>query len=132
MTQINKYNNLLVVTRQDLSPGYQSVQSSHAIVEFSFEHPDLYKNWYNFSKAITLLAVPNEDHLKFLISKITQSGIKFSIFIEPDINNQVTAIAIAPSEQAHKMCSSIPLALRQYNNTNLINKHQLNGKEVMT
>lgn len=29
---------LYVITRQDLSPGQQAVQSSHAMTEFIFEH----------------------------------------------------------------------------------------------
>lgn len=130
--QINKYNNLIVVTRQDLTPGYVAVQSIHAVTVFSNENKEAYQKWYDFSQAITLLAVPNEDHLKFLISKLAQRGIRYSIFNEPDIDNQVTAIAIEPSEAAFKLCSSIPLALRQYNAPALINKHTLNKKEVMS
>jgi len=99
------------------------VQSCHAIVEFSIEHPSLYKEWHTASKAITLLAVKNEDELKFLIKILSESNIALSIFIEPDIQNQVTAIAIAPSIEAKKLCSSIPLALKEYNKPKLINKH---------
>ncbi len=123
--------NLIIVSRQDISPGYLACQSCHAIAEFSQEHPEIYQNWYNFSQAITLLAVPNEDHLKHLISKLAQRGIKCSIFIEPDIDNQVTAITIEPGEASFKLCSSIPLALREYNSPALINKHTVNGKEVL-
>lgn len=111
-----------------MSAGYQATQSAHALAEFSNEHPILYKDWYYFSKAITLLAVPNEDELKYLISKLSEKKILFSIFIEPDINNQVTAIAIAPSLEAKKLCSSIPLALKEYNKPKSIHKH-FNGKE---
>ncbi|MEB4918415.1 hypothetical protein RXP95_29890, partial [Pseudomonas aeruginosa] len=57
-----------------------------------------------------------------------EKNISFSIFIEPDINNQVTAIAIAPGEAATKLCSSIPLALKGLE-PHLINKHNINGKE---
>jgi len=113
-----------------LTPGYQAVQSVHASAVFSQEHPETFHNWYNFYQGISLLAVPNEDHLKHLISKLAQRGIKYSIFIEPDIDNQVTSIAIEPSEASFKLCSSIPLALREYNTPSLLNKHTINRKGV--
>ena len=119
-----------MVSRQDLQPGYILTQCIHSTLEFFNEHPEPYKNWFNFSKAITLLAVPNEDSLKYLIRKLTESNIRYSIFIEPDINNQVTAITIEPGEASSKLCSSIPLALKQYNHPNLINKHSLNKNIV--
>ncbi len=112
-----------------MTPGYQAVQSIHASTVFSQEHKDIYQHWYDFSQGITLLAVPNEDHLKHLIAQLTQRGIRYSIFIEPDIDNQVTSIAIEPSEAACKLCSSIPLALRQYNTPHLVNKHTVIRKE---
>lgn len=111
-----------------MSAGYQLTQSLHALTEFSKEHFSLYQNWYNFSNGLSVLALPNEDKLKHLISKLSEKGISFSVFIEPDVNNQVTAIAIAPSLEAHKLCSSIPLALKEYNQPHLINKH-FTGKE---
>lgn len=123
MTQIKKYDNLIVVTRQDISPGYQAVQSIHSTLAFVDEHPHLFTNWNNFSKAISLLAVKNEDELKTLIIKLTQKGIKHSVFAEPDIDHQITSIAIEPSESAFKACCSIPLALKQYNHHKLIYKH---------
>lgn len=102
----------------------------HSSILFIKEHPELSEKWYTCSQAITLLAVPNEDQLKFLVRQLSEAGIKHSIFIEPDIDNQITAIAIQPSEAACKLCSSFPLALKQYNKPQLINKHSSNGKEV--
>lgn len=114
---------MIVVTRQDLSPGYQAVQSIHALPEFAKEHPEEYQNWYETSKYIALLSVKDEHHLKNLIRKLNEKGIKYSIFLEPDIDNQVTSVAIEPSEDAHHICKRLPLALREYDNKNLTNKH---------
>lgn len=121
MMQIN--SNIIVVTRQDLSIGYQNVQSIHSILEFFNDYPDIYQNWFKTSKALTVLAVPNEVSLKILISKLAAAKIRFSIFIEPDIDNQITAVAIEPSVEAKKLCSNIPLALREYNNSDSLNKN---------
>jgi len=43
-------------------------------------------------------------------------NIKYSVFKEPDIDNQVTAIALEPSDLTRKLCSNIPLALKEFNN----------------
>lgn len=41
------------------------------------------------------------------------SGLKFSVFIEPDINNEITAVCIEPSETTKKLTSRYPLMLRE-------------------
>lgn len=96
---------------------------SHVLAEFSIEHPILFQEWHKHSKALTLLSVKDENHLIYLVKQLAEKNIPLSIFIEPDINNQVTAIAIAPSAEAKKICSSIPLALKEYNKPKLIHKH---------
>jgi hypothetical protein len=50
-----------------------------------------------------------------LIAKLQSRGITMSVFQEPDLDNQITAIAIEPSKEAHKACSSLPLALSERN-----------------
>jgi hypothetical protein len=37
------------------------------------------------------------------------SGIKFTLFCEPDLNNEITAVAFEPSDKARKLTSSCPL-----------------------
>jgi hypothetical protein len=117
---------LIVVTREDMTPGYQLVQSLHSIVEFIFEHPDVSNQWKVSSNSLVGLSVKNEEQLKLLIEKLIKRNIKYSVFREPDIQDQITAIAIEPTMEARKLCSYIPLALKAYNKENLINKHTQN------
>ena len=107
-TQI-KNNKLIIITRRDLSIGIQAVQAGHAAVQFQYEHPELATNWYNNSNYLIFLTTGNEDDLQKLIDKANSSNIQISIFREPDINNQITAIALEPCEQSRKMSSSLPL-----------------------
>lgn len=51
-------------------------------------------------------------YLLGLSDKLKQSQIKHSVFFEPDIGNQATALVIEPGEASRKICSNLPLALR--------------------
>jgi len=88
------------------------VQSVHAAIQFKFEHPEISLNWFEKSNYLGLLSVENEDELMKLIEQATEHGINHSIFREPDIDNQITAIALAPGPKTKKLCSRLPLALR--------------------
>jgi len=104
----------VLVTRQDLTPGYQAVQPMHASHLFQATYPRIYRWWYNYHKHIALLAVPNELALLALFEKAEHARLKCVLFKEPDIGNEATAIAIEPHEKAYKMVSSLPLALKEY------------------
>jgi len=85
------------------------VQSAHAAIDFQHEHPVEAKEWQTKSNYLALLTVANEAELIKLISKALLSGIKYTIFREPDIQNQITAVAFEPSEMAKRLTSSCPL-----------------------
>lgn len=106
---------VIVVTRQDLEPGYQLVQSVHSAFDFSLEFPEVTKDWNTQSNYLACLAAKDEASLFTLISKLEAKGIQHTVFREPDIDNQVTAVAIAPGETSRKLTSNYPLALRTEN-----------------
>lgn len=101
-----------MITRQDLDPGYQAVQSIHAAIQFKFEHPEISQHWFEKSNYLGLLSVANEAELIQLLERAAQNGIQFSVFREPDINDQITAIAIEPGSKSKKLCSHLKLALK--------------------
>ena len=103
-----------MVTRRDISPGYQAVQAGHAAIQFQMEHPDIAKSWYNESNYLAFLSVEDENDLHILSQKCINKGINISVFREPDIGNQITAIAIEPCDKAKKICSKLPLLLQEY------------------
>lgn len=109
-----------------MTPGYQAVQSLHALRLFSEEYPSIDKEWYQVSNYLGLLSVTDEHALNSLITKLLLNDIKVSIFREPDISNQVTAIAVEPCDLSRKLLSNIPNALKEFNNNKLINKHTYN------
>ena len=123
--QISK---ITLITRQDLSAGYQASQLTHAITEFIFQHYDKAKHWHETSRYVVCLSAKDENHLKDIIAKLNSKGICYSIFREPDIDNQITSIAIEHHTDLKRITSSLPLALKEYSAG--INKHNFQQQIV--
>ena len=100
---------LRVVTRRDLPFGTQATQASHAAIDFQHQHPVEARTWNTKSNYLVLLTAKNEDELIKLITKATLTGIKYTIFREPDIYNEITAVSFDATEAARKLTSSCPL-----------------------
>ena len=81
-------------------------------MEFCFQHPDIAKCWHDNSNYLGFLSVANEQELEELIEKAISQNICLSVFREPDIDNQITAIALAPGVKSKKLCSNLKLALK--------------------
>lgn len=107
MLQINE--KLRVVTRRDLSVSTQAVQSGHAAIDFQHQYPIESREWHTKSNYLALLTVSNESELIKLITKAILTGIKHTVFREPDLNNEITAVAFEASESARRLTSSCPL-----------------------
>ena len=105
---------LVLITRSDLSPGYQSVQPAHALAQFSQTYPSSFKEWYDREQNLIVLATTNEKQLLKLARLFSKASLDHVVFREPDIGNHVTAVAVGPSEAACKLTSNLPLALRDH------------------
>lgn len=77
------------------------------------EHSEIHAHWYNVSNYLGFLSVKDEYELVYLIDKAIALDIKISVFREPDIDNQITAIAIEPGLISKKLCSNMRLALKE-------------------
>jgi len=95
-----------------LPAGLLVAQCCHAVSKFYEEHPDLAKDWYLNSNYIVILASKDKSSLECLQAVLTNNKLKLSSFYEPDIGDELTAIAIEPNEKAKALLSSLPLALR--------------------
>ena len=113
MTQINQ--KLVIITRRDLHPGYQAVQSAHAGIDFQHEYPEIAKQWNKQSNYLIILSVENEEQLLLFLEKCKWYNLKTTIFKEPDIGNEVTAIAVEPGSRTKKLTSRLPLAFKEIN-----------------
>ncbi len=102
---------LFLVTRADLLPGQQAIQSAHALREFSEQHPEIDREWYRTSNTLIMKAVPNEEALQALMVLAQKKGFHIAPFQEPDLNNELTAIAFEP--RAKSLMQGLPLALKE-------------------
>ena len=104
---------LYLVTRRDIAPGYQAVQSCHGMRQFTADHPEIDKEWFTTSNFLALLSVENEVELMRLIVHAQDAGIRWSAFREPDIDGQITSIAMEPGEATRDLCKNLPRALKE-------------------
>lgn len=92
-------------------------QVSHNVAQFSYKNPEIFREWLEKSNYIVILSTENENQLKEIKEKLIEKEIKFTEFNEPDLNNQLTSIAISPlySDEVGRMFSSLPLAGKEFN-----------------
>lgn len=112
MKSVKMGDKLFLITRKDLAPGYQAVQSCHALRQFTADHPDRDAEWFKSSNYLALLSVSSEIELMRLLVNAADSGLRFSAFREPDIGGEITAIAIEPSPKSVELCKDLQLALK--------------------
>lgn len=84
-----------------------TAQCVHVMNEFSIKNKLIFDHWYNDSNYICILAVENEAELIDLIEKA--KDITFSLFREPDLDNEITAIALEPGKVSKKLCQKLSL-----------------------
>lgn len=90
------------------------MQASHAAIQFIYEHPQIAKQWYDLSKYLVFLSVKNLEELSYLVERLDQRDITISKFYEPDLRNELTAIALEPTKRARRVVGDLPLLLKNY------------------
>lgn len=99
------HQKLFVLIRKDLPAAVQAVQAGHAVAEFC-------KRWQFFgntdwnNETLIYLSVQDEAHLELWKFKLDSRGREYAEFREPDLNDQVTAIACMSSRN---IFSNLPL-----------------------
>lgn len=84
------------------------------MAHFIFQNPKLARDWSEQSDFLALLSVKDEQALELLRHVCIKHDILLAEFREPDIGNELTAIALEPCEAAQRLTAGLPLALREY------------------
>lgn len=82
---------LYIIVRTDLKRSSPAVQAGHAVAQFMLDHKN--EDWDN--DYLLYLKVNNLNDLNSIKTKVElNKSAKISKFYEPDINNELTAIAV--------------------------------------
>ena len=81
---------LYVLLRNDLGLAYGAVQAGHAVAEWMLQYGQGLE-WKNGT--LVYVSVANEEELIHWTQKLRMKGLEWAEFREPDIGNQLTAIA---------------------------------------
>lgn len=81
---------LYVIVRKDLTPSQRAVQAGHALAAYLL-HGSFLRRWKN--ETLIYLGVKGLKQLENIKRKFEFEGIPFVEFREPDMDNEVTAIA---------------------------------------
>ena len=92
---------MYVLVRKDLEETYRCVQGAHALSEYSIRgNRELYRRWNNGT--LIFLGVNNEISLKLWIERLLRKEKEWVGFKEPDLQNQLTAIACVDTGEIFK------------------------------
>jgi peptidyl-tRNA hydrolase len=86
-------------------------QGIHAAILFTKEHCEISDEWHRDSDYVAVLETKNESELSFLADKAASMGIKYSVFREADMDNQITAVAFEPGEASKRLLRKLSLAM---------------------
>lgn len=100
---------LYVAVNKHLSPGARVAQSCHAVIDFGVQHPEVHREWHQKSNTIVCLQADGENDILDIADDCVAEGIEHVIVREPDMDDYVTAIAVAPAGahllRRHKLVS---------------------------
>jgi hypothetical protein len=119
---------LYLVTNQQLSSGYQSAQIAHVVAEFVMDNPDVASHWRGLSNSLIVLTAPNAEALSSLQGKALARGIRVQEFREPDLGDEITALAFAPSDATRRLLSNLPCAGRRVTEAGEARAHAREGR----
>jgi hypothetical protein len=88
-----------------MPPGLQAAQCTHAAILFMQAFRDDSQAWYEESNNLVLLQVPDEKALRNIYDLAQKPKV---LFLEPDLNNKPTAMALMDK----KITSNLPLLLK--------------------
>jgi hypothetical protein len=69
------------------------------------------RQWFETSNTISVLSVPGLGALLAFWDRAEMLGLRSSLFREPDLGDEATAMALEPSRFSQRLCQGLQLAL---------------------
>lgn len=97
---------MFVLIRNDLKDtAYQAVQAGHAVAQFMIKYPE--SSWKN--QTLVYVVVKNMWELEKWLFTLRSCNINHSRFIEPDLDDEITAVACVVEETDEGIFKSLNL-----------------------
>jgi hypothetical protein len=96
---------MYIIVREDLA--FKYIQGSHALARYAIENTKRFFEWNN--RTIIFLGVWNYPAMLEFYKSVKDKG--FTTFREPDLDNQITALAYYGCDN-EQLLRSLPLASR--------------------
>jgi len=82
---------MYLILREDLA--YKYIQGGHALAQYALEHSIEFTEWNN--QYLICLSVFNGLELRDIENRLTENGVVFSGFVEPDLESPLpTALCL--------------------------------------
>ena len=107
---------IYLVTHGKLSAGYQVAQVAHVMADYIMNRPNAAKYWHHISNSLIALEAKDAEALSELQEKAKTRGIDVQEFREPDLGDEITALAFSPSPETRKFLSNLPLTGKSVQN----------------
>lgn len=95
---------LYVLVRTNMPKNYQAVQAGHAVAEFTLQYPELWQN-----QTLIYLRVKDENELQDWADRLHEDYIIRTPFYEPDLNDEITALAVLSSPKVDDLLKDMKL-----------------------
>lgn len=87
-------------------------------------NPSAAKRWYKDSNSVIVLEADNAEALYNLNLDAAKHGLQTTVFREPDLADELTAIAFPPNSGNRKFLSNLPLAGKKLHNQGLLHDRE--------
>ncbi len=108
-SSLRKTTRMYILTRRDISPGYQGVQSCHAVAELLAKQSRP-KGW---DDTMVWLSCADERELLTQYQMAERHKLNPVKFTEPDLFHRVTAFAVFVPEEKYSLFAHLPLSLNK-------------------
>lgn len=98
------------MTHTNLTVGHQITQTAHVIAELAVAHPEHFSKWHNLSQSIIVLQTPSSESLFELYVRAQDASLTVEAFREPDLGDEITALAFLPHAENVRFLANLPLA----------------------
>lgn len=121
---------IYLVTHGNLSAGYQTAQTAHVIAEFMLHHPEAAQKWHSISNSIIVLEAKDARTLSEIQEKAKARNFIVHEFREPDLGDEITALAFEPHPGNRRLLSNLPLAGKHFKNQKELHEREKRIREL--